>query len=101
MKDVKTLGRNDAVRDIITLECTDCKTTELFDHEEQEETDGAGRVQEILQTLRQAHAAQGNAVGRQDRGMSGLRSPRHRRLTYRIPVIHVTRWFDYVSSSIG
>jgi hypothetical protein len=35
---------------------------ELFDHQEPEDDDGATGVQEVLQPLPQAHAAQGSEV---------------------------------------
>ena len=52
------------MRDIITLACGDCKRAELHQHEEQAPASGPRGVQEVLPVLPEAHAAQGNALGR-------------------------------------
>jgi hypothetical protein len=38
------------------------QTQEFLDHKEQEEADGAGGIQEVLQVLLEAHDSQGNPV---------------------------------------
>ncbi len=50
------------MREIITLQCPDCKERNYSTTKNKKKTTGAARVFEVLQPLPQAHGPQGNQV---------------------------------------